>query len=76
MTADNAGTRASDADRDQTAASLREHYAAGRLTGEEFSDRLDKVTRQTRAGLVLTGNGGIRATALVPAGVQPGRPVG
>jgi len=32
MTADNALIRASDADRDQTATSLREHYAAGRLT--------------------------------------------
>jgi uncharacterized membrane protein len=41
MTADNAGTRASDADRYQTAASLRERHAAGRLTGEEFGDRLD-----------------------------------
>jgi Domain of unknown function (DUF1707) len=35
--------RASDADRDQTAAALREHLAAGRLTTEEFDERLDKV---------------------------------
>jgi hypothetical protein len=33
--------RASDADRDRTAALLREHLAAGRLTAEEFSERLD-----------------------------------
>ena len=33
--------RASDADRDRTAALLREHHAAGRLTAEEFSERLD-----------------------------------
>jgi hypothetical protein len=36
-------TRASDADRDRTAAALREHLAAGRLTAEEFNQRLDQV---------------------------------
>ena len=35
--------RASDADRDRTAELLREHLAAGRLTQEEFSERLDKA---------------------------------
>lgn len=35
--------RASDADRDRTAEALREHHAAGRLTMEEFNDRLDRV---------------------------------
>jgi hypothetical protein len=35
--------RASDEDRDRTATLLREHHAAGRLTAEEFNDRLDKV---------------------------------
>jgi hypothetical protein len=35
--------RASDADRDRTAALLREHHVAGRLTAEEFSERLDKA---------------------------------
>ena len=34
--------RASDADRDRTAALLREHHA-GRLTAEEFNERLDKA---------------------------------
>ena len=36
-------TRASDADRDRTAAALREHLAAGRLTQDEFNERLDKA---------------------------------
>ena len=36
-------TRASDADRDRTAAALGEHLAAGRLTPEEFDERLDKA---------------------------------
>jgi hypothetical protein len=35
--------RASDADRDRTAALLREHHAAGRLTAEEFHERLDRA---------------------------------
>jgi hypothetical protein len=35
--------RASDADRDRTAEFLREHLAAGRLTTEEFQERLDKA---------------------------------
>jgi hypothetical protein len=33
--------RCSDAERDRTAALLREHLAAGRLTAEEFGERLD-----------------------------------
>ena len=41
--ASNPGTRASDADRDQTAAALREHLAVGRLTIEEFDERLDQA---------------------------------
>jgi hypothetical protein len=35
--------RASDDDRDRTASLLREHHAAGRLTPEEFNERLDKA---------------------------------
>jgi Domain of unknown function (DUF1707) len=35
--------RASDADRDRTTALLREHHAAGRLTAEEFHDRMNKA---------------------------------
>jgi hypothetical protein len=35
--------RASDADRDRAAALLREHHAAGRLTAEEFHERMDRA---------------------------------
>ena len=35
--------RASDEDRDRAATLLREHHAVGRLTAEEFNERLDKV---------------------------------
>ena len=44
------GIRASDEDRSQTAAALGEHYAAGRLTLEEFQERLDKVYAATTLG--------------------------
>lgn len=44
--------RASDADRDRAVAELREHTAAGRLTLEEFSERVDRaVTATTLAEL-------------------------
>lgn len=35
--------RASDKDRERTAALLREHHAHGRLTPEEFGDRVDRT---------------------------------
>jgi len=44
------GIRASDEDRSRTAAALGEHYAAGRLTLEEFQERLDKVYAATTLG--------------------------
>lgn len=37
------GTRASDADRDRIAAALGDHHVAGRLTLEEFQERLDRA---------------------------------
>jgi Domain of unknown function (DUF1707) len=39
----NRGTRASDADRERIAAALGAHYAVGRLTHEEFTERLDRA---------------------------------
>jgi len=42
--------RASDADRDRTAALLREHHAAGRLTAEEFHERLDAALNAKTLG--------------------------
>ena len=49
MTAD-PGIRASDEDRGRIAAALGEHYAAGRLTLEEFQERLDKAYAATTLG--------------------------
>ena len=42
--------RASDAQRDRTAAELREHFAAGRLTEDELGDRLDAAYRARTEG--------------------------
>jgi hypothetical protein len=39
--------RASDADRDRVAEALRDHFAAGRLSEEELSDRIDAVYKAT-----------------------------
>jgi hypothetical protein len=44
---DAGGIRASDADREQAARELREHFAAGRLGEDELSDRIDGVYRAT-----------------------------
>jgi hypothetical protein len=42
--------RASDADRDRTTALLREHHAAGRLTAEEFHERMDAALNAKTLG--------------------------
>jgi Domain of unknown function (DUF1707)/Cell wall-active antibiotics response 4TMS YvqF len=47
---DDASLRASDADREQAVAALREHMVAGRLTLEEFCARVDAALRCTVAG--------------------------
>jgi len=46
--------RASDADRDRTASLLREHLAAGRLSPEEFSERLDRAFAAKTVGEIDT----------------------
>jgi Domain of unknown function (DUF1707) len=42
--------RASDADRDRVTALLREHHAAGRLTAEEFHERMDRALEARTLG--------------------------
>ncbi len=42
--------RASDVDRDRVAALLREHHAAGRLTAEEFGERMDRALEARTMG--------------------------
>ncbi len=47
---DPANLRVSDADREQVAQELREHMVAGRLTQEEFEDRLDRAYHAATRG--------------------------
>ena len=52
------GAAVTDANRDAAAAQLREHYAAGQLSLDEFQDRLDAVFRAQTArelGMVTEG---------------------
>jgi hypothetical protein len=42
--------RASDQQRDRAAAEIREHYAAGRLTEDEFTERLDAIYQARTQG--------------------------
>jgi hypothetical protein len=68
--------RASDADRERTAALLREHHAVGRLTAEEFDDRIDKAFRAATIGeldALLADMPAIDLYQLPSAGIRPGR---
>jgi hypothetical protein len=53
---DDASLRISDAEREQTVISLREHPLAGRLTLEEFSERVE-ATLRARIGAELARPG-------------------
>jgi len=44
------GPRASDADRDRFALLLGRHFAEGRLSSEEFSERTDRILRARTLG--------------------------
>jgi hypothetical protein len=50
MASDSSRMRASDADRDRVAELLREHHAEGRLSAEEFSERLDVALHARTVG--------------------------
>ena len=50
MASDSARIRASDEDRDRVAGLLQEHHAEGRLTAEEFSERMDAALHARTLG--------------------------
>jgi Domain of unknown function (DUF1707) len=69
--------RASDADRERTASLLREHHAEGRLTAEEFNDRLDQAFVAKTIGeldALLADLPGIDLYHLPAAGIRPAPP--
>lgn len=69
--------RASDADRERTATLLREHHTEGRLTGEEFHERLDLAyTAKTLGDLdaLLADLPAIDLYRLPAAGLRPAPP--
>jgi uncharacterized membrane protein len=67
--------RVSDAERDQAAAELGEHYQAGRLTLEEFDDRSGLALR-ARTGNDLVALFADLPTTVVPASMIPAGPAG
>ncbi len=69
--------RASDADRERTATLLREHHAEGRLTVEEFHERLDAAyTAKTLGDLdaLVADLPAIDLYRLPAAGLRPAPP--
>jgi hypothetical protein len=69
--------RASDADRERTATLLREHHAEGRLSAEEFSDRLDRALEAKTLGeldALLADLPGIDLYRLPAAGIRAAPP--
>ena len=67
-----------DADRDAVAEQLREHYATGRLSLDEFQDRLDAVYRtQTARELGMVTDGLPHEGVVIPPGAAwDGYPLG
>ena len=66
--------RASDADRERTATLLREHHAVGRLTPEEFDERVDKALAAKTVGdldELLADLPAIDLYQLPAAGIRP-----
>ncbi len=64
--------RAGDADRDRTIASLREAYAEGRLSNEEFQQRLDRAQQSRTFGELAALVTDLPGTLPVPAPAPPG----
>ena len=69
--------RASDADRERTASLLREHHAQGRLTPEEFNERVDRMFAAKTIGdldALLADLPAIDLYRLPAAGIRPAPP--
>ena len=71
------GAAVTDADRDAVAVQLREHYAAGRLSLDEFQDRLDAVYREQTARELAWVTDGLphQGVAILPGAPRRGYPL-
>jgi len=65
-------TRASDADRDHVIEALHQHTAAGRLSLDEFTDRVDATHRATTHDELATITADLPAAARARRGVTRG----
>ena len=66
-------TAVTDAGRDAATAQLREHYAAGRLSLDQFQDRLDEAYRaQTARELGAATDGLPHVALMIPSGAPRG----
>ena len=67
------GTAVTDAGRDAATAQLREHYASGRLSLDQFQDRLDEAYRaQTARELDAVTDGLPHVARVIPSGAPWG----
>ena len=71
------GAAVTDADREASAAQLREHYAVGRLSLDEFQDRLDAVYRAQTARELARVTDGLphQGVAISPGASRGGYPL-
>src|SRR5579859_2511150 len=72
---DDPSLRVSDADRDQAVIALREHLLAGRLTLEEFSERVDAALRAGYGRDLARVQGDLPAVFADAAGASRRKPV-
>jgi Domain of unknown function (DUF1707)/Cell wall-active antibiotics response 4TMS YvqF len=69
---DDASIRASDADRDRAVAALTEHLLAGRLTLEEYSERVESALRARVSGELARLQGDLPEVIAKPAALRRG----
>ena len=70
------GPRASDAEREHVVAALQRHFADGRLTDEEFGERVDQVLRARTLGELYALTADLPELPVVDVPHRPVRPAG
>jgi len=70
------GPRASDAERERVVAALQRHFADGRLTSDEFSERLERVLSARTLGELYELTADLPELPVVDVTSLPMRPAG